>query len=263
MTDRIHPSAKPTSNPPQTINGSNTNTNPSLPSSKPQQYGAPRPSYRPRPKPRRNRRSCCCVCFLWTTLLILALLLLTAIAGAVVWVLYRPQRPSFSITTLQISQFNITTSTDSSSHLNSKLDLTISAQNRNKKLVFLYDPFTVSVNSNDVEVGNGSFPSFVHGTKNTTIIEASVSSVAQDLDTASVTSLKSDLNKNGGLPLKIKLDTKVKVKMGGLKSNKIGIRVSCDGIQSAVPKGKTPTTTEYSKRKCKVDLRIKIWKWTF
>ncbi|KAF8401002.1 hypothetical protein HHK36_014305 [Tetracentron sinense] len=264
MTDRIYPSAKPASNPPQTLNGNaNANTNPSFPATKAQLYGATRPAYRPQPKPRRSRRSCCCAFCLWTTLLIIALLLLMAIAGAVIWVLYRPQRPAFSVSSLRIPQFNITTSKDSSSHLNSKLDLTISARNPNKKLVFFYDPLTVTVKSDKVDVGNGSFPSFVHGTKNSTVLKSSISSAGRDLDTASVALLKSDLKKKSGLPLEIKLETKVKVKMGGLKTSKVGIRVSCDGIQAAVPKGKSPSTASTSDAKCKVNLRVKIWKWTF
>lgn len=74
--------------------------------------------------------------------------------------------------------------------------------------------------------------------------------------------LKSDLKNKKSLPLTIKLDTKVKVKIGSLKTKKVPIRVVCDGIRITPPSGKTPTTASTSDVKCKVDLRIKIWKWT-
>ncbi|XP_010262243.1 PREDICTED: protein YLS9-like [Nelumbo nucifera] len=262
MTDRIYPASKPNSNPPQTLNG---NGNPSFPATKAQLYGATRPVYRPQPKSRRHRRSCCCLCCLWSTLLIIALVFLAAIAAGVVWLLYHPQRPTFSVSTVRISRFNLTTSKDTTSHLNSQLDLAISTRNPNKKIVFLYDPITVTVSSTGVDVGNGSFPSFTHGTKNTTTLKTSISSSgAADLDAASATSLKSDLKRKNGLPLEIQLETKVKVKMGSLKTKKVGVRVTCDGIDVAAPKGKTPSSlSPSSDPKCKVDLRFKIWKWTF
>ncbi|KAF8393541.1 hypothetical protein HHK36_021785 [Tetracentron sinense] len=263
MTDRVYPSSKPTSKPPHTVN---SNTKPTFPATKTQLYGATRPIHRPQPKLRRSRRSCCCVCFLWTTLLIIALILLAAIAGGVLWILYSPKRPTFLVTDLRISQFNITTSKDSSSHLNSKLDLKISASNPNQKLVFFYDPITITVKSNGVDVGNGKFPSFGHTTKNITTVKASVSSAGQVLEADAVTSLKTGMmkKKKSGLPLEIQLDTKVKVKMGGLKTKKVGIRVSCDDIHARVPTGKTPAVSSVSNQKyCKVNLRIKVWKWTF
>lgn len=203
--------------------------------------------------------SCCCACCLWTILLLIALLLLAAIAGAVLWVLYRPHRPTFSVSSLRIKNFNVT-----SSQLNSNFDLTASARNPNKKIKFFYDPVVVSVyTSSGVDVGEGSFPAFVHGTKNTTLMKASLSSSGLDLDTASISSLRSDLKTKSRLTLKVRLETKVKVKMGGFKSNKVGIRVSCDGIQATVPTGKSPVTASTSDAKCKANLRIKIWKWTF
>ncbi|KAK9281353.1 hypothetical protein L1049_004253 [Liquidambar formosana] len=253
MTDRVYPSSKP-----QAVNGTTTTANPAFPATKAQLYGATRPVYRPQPHPRRQRRSCCCSLCLWLTLLIILLLLLAAIAGAVIYVLYRPHRPDFSVTALRISQFNLT----SSSQLNAKLNLTIAARNPNKKLVFYYDAMSVSVSSNGVDVSDGTVPAFVHGTKNTTALRVlTTSAAAQQLDTTSASTLKSDMKK--GLPLKVRVDTKVKVKIGGLKTTKLRIRVSCDGIEATVPTGKSPTTASTSGSKCKVDLRIKIWKWTF
>ncbi|KAK3018681.1 hypothetical protein RJ639_003112 [Escallonia herrerae] len=252
MTDRVYPSSKPATN------GAAAGTNPSFPATKAQLYNATRPAYRPQPPPRR-RRSCCCSCCLWTTLFILLLLLLAAIAGAVLWVLYRPHRPSFSVSSLQISQLNLT----SSSQLTTKFNLTLTARNPNKKIIFFYDPVAVSVYSDGVDLGDGSLPSFTHGKKNTTTLRTTVQTTSQSVDSTTATALRSDLKNKSNLPLKIRLDTKVKVKVGGLKTKKVKVRIVCGGIKAAVPTGKAAAKATTADAKCKVDLRIKIWKWTF
>ena len=252
MTDRVYPSAKPTNGAAALVG------NPSFPATKAQLYNASRPAYRPQP-PRRSRRSCFCACCLWTTLTVLLLLLLAAVAGAVLWVLYRPHRPNFTLSSLQISQFNLT----SSSKLTSKFNLTIVARNPNKKLKFFYDPIGVSITASGVPLGDGSIPAFVHFTKNTTTLRTIISSTGESVDSTQISILKSDLKNKKSLPLKIQLDTKVRVKIGGFKTKKVRVRVRCDGVNAAVPTGKTPSTASTANAKCKVDLRIKIWKWTF
>ncbi|KAL5706354.1 hypothetical protein ACHQM5_024534 [Ranunculus cassubicifolius] len=116
--------------------------------------------------------------------------------------------------------------------------------------------------SNGVYIGNGSFPGYVHGTKNTTSLKALVTSGGKDLDSESVKTLNSDLKKSAGLPLEIELETKVKVKIGSLKTKKVPIRVICKGVQVTVPQKKGDKSAMKGNAKCKVHLKIKIWKWT-
>ncbi|XP_039033895.1 NDR1/HIN1-like protein 6 [Hibiscus syriacus] len=252
-TKTEHPSSK------QPTNATTPAANPSFPPTKAQRYGEARPLYRPQTK--RIRRSCCCSCCLWTTVAILVILLLAAIATAILYVFYSPHRPTFTISSLKISTLNIT----SSSKLITNINLNVVAKNPNKRLVYTYDPITVSLITNDgIEIGDGSFRSFVHGTKNTTHLKAAITSgSSQELDNGSAGKLKAGLKNKKGLPLKMKLETKVKAKMGALKTPKVGIRVVCEGIKAAAPKGKSATIASTSNAKCKVDLRIKIWKWTF
>ncbi|XWS16218.1 hypothetical protein CRYUN_Cryun34aG0066400 [Craigia yunnanensis] len=256
MTDRVYPSSK------QATNGtaSTTADNPAFPATKAQLYGASRPLYRPQPNSHSYHRSCCRSCCIWTTVAILLLILLAAIAGAILYVVYRPHRPTFMVSSLKVSTLNIT----SASKLVTNFNLNITAKNPNKKVVYIYDPITISLYTNDdIVIGDGSFGSFVHGTKNATLLKAAITSSNQELDDTSAGKLKTALKSKNGLPLKIKLDTKVKAKMGALKTPKLGIKVICEGIKATVPKGKSATTASTSKANCKVDLRLKIWKWTF
>ncbi|KAE9609329.1 hypothetical protein Lalb_Chr08g0245061 [Lupinus albus] len=84
-----------------------------------------------------------------------------------------------------------------------------------------------------------------------------------DLDTESLSSLRSGLKKVKGFPMEIQMDTKVKMKMESLKSKKVGIRITCEGIRGNVPTGKSPSLASVINSQCKVDLRIKIWKFSF
>ncbi|PIN04792.1 hypothetical protein CDL12_18093 [Handroanthus impetiginosus] len=259
MNDKIYPSAKPAK---PAANGAtavaNGGANPTFPTTKAQLYNATRPAYRPQPPPRRRHsRGCCCSCCLWTTLLILLLLLLAAIAGAVFYVLYRPHRPSFSVSSLQLSRFNLT---DRS--LNSAFNFSLTARNPNKKISFSYDQITVKIFSGDIDIGDGVFPGFIHGRKNVTTMRTVVSSSNNPFpDGTDISPLKSSL-KSKNLPLKIQLDTKVKVKIGKINTKKLKIRVTCDGIKISTPTGKTATLAKTSNVKCKVDPRVKIIKWT-
>uniref|UniRef100_A0A2P2J5H1 Late embryogenesis abundant protein LEA-2 subgroup domain-containing protein n=1 Tax=Rhizophora mucronata TaxID=61149 RepID=A0A2P2J5H1_RHIMU len=275
MAEKVFPSSKPTNNgtgaaAPTPNNfaaktaAANANTN------KSHLYNpTARQPYRPQPHKQRGnsrsgRRICCCCCF-WSILILLLLLLVAAIAGAALYILYRPHRPAFSIPSLRIHRLNLTTSADSSSsHISALLNLTVISKNPNSHFSFFYEPFTISSYSNKVFIGNGTLAAFSQTTKNETSFRNVVVSGSNDLDVEPANELRSDLKKKKGMvPLEIELDTKVKVKMGGLKTKKVGIRVTCDGIKGAVPKGKSPTVADTTGSKCKVDLKIKIWKFTF
>lgn len=252
MADRVFPSKPPTT----TTNGTATGTtaaNPAFPATKAQQFTATRPAYRPTPYHNRRRRSFCCRCCLWTTLLIVILITLAAIFGAIVYVIYRPHRPSFSVSSLHVNQFNLS----SSSHLSSKFNLTIKARNPNKKITYLYNPIDVKITSNGVTVGTGTIPAFNQGKKNTTTLKSTLSAASQSVDADSL-----KLNSKKSVVLKVQMDTKLRVKMAGTKTKKIRIRVKCDGIKANLPTGKTATVANTANVKCKVDLRFKIWKIT-
>ncbi|KAK7325116.1 hypothetical protein VNO77_29203 [Canavalia gladiata] len=254
MTDRVYPSAKPAAN------GNGAAANPSFPATKAQLYGATRPTYRPQPHHRRrSRRRCCCTFCFWLILILLILLFLLGVAGTVFYLLYRPHRPSFTVTSLKLSYLNLTTS---SSTLSSRFDLNVSATNPNKKILFAYDITSISILSGDVDVGDGTIPAFQHGKKNTTLLKASISSSGQALTSDDASRLKANMKSKSGLPLEVKLETKVKAKMGNLKTPKVGIRVFCDGIRVTLPTGKKPATASTKNVKCDVNVRFKIWKWT-
>ncbi|GER52376.1 late embryogenesis abundant protein [Striga asiatica] len=248
MTDRVYPS-KPTAN---------GGANPAFPANKAQIYKATRPPYRPQPPPRRrSRRSLCCTCCLWTTLLILLFLLHAAIAGAVFYVIYRPQRPSFSVDSLRLSRFNLTDTA-----VTSAFNVTILAHNTNSKIIFLFERISVRALSGEVDVGGGDFPAFTQGKKNVTTLRTVVPNSNIPISAGTdISPLRSSIRRRN-LPMRIQLDTNVRAKIGNVKTKKLKIRVSCDGIRVSIPNGKTTSVATISKEKCKVESIIKIIRWT-
>ncbi|CAL5195630.1 unnamed protein product [Lathyrus oleraceus] len=224
MTDKnlIHPQAR------STTNGGAAAAKPSFPATKAQLYGATRPTYRPQTyhRPRSNRNWCCTICC-WLILILIFILILLGAAGTVVYLLYHPQRPSFSVSSLKLTS--------------SEFDLTLSTTNPNDKITFSYQPISVSLLAGELDVGDGVIPSFEHATKNTTMLKALV-------ERRSV--------KKKSLELKMKMETKVEAKMWVFKTPRVGISVLCDGIDVAGEKAAT------ADEKCAVDVRFKVWKWT-
>ncbi|OEL36709.1 hypothetical protein BAE44_0002273 [Dichanthelium oligosanthes] len=252
-----------------------------------------RPIYRPQQgaaKRRRGGRSCpfsCCCCFFWTVLVILLLAFIAAVVGGAFYLLYRPHRPAFTLSVARVTKLSLSPSAAAPA-LTDAIDVTLTARNPNKKLVYLYDDFTVTAatSTNAVPLGDGSVPGFVHEAGNITVIKATVSASALAIDpTAS-----GDIKKSGEFPITLDLETKAGVKVGGLKTKKIGIQVHCEGIKVAAP---APAPAPAKKKKlakaaaeapapvavddapappapattvarvCEVRIRVKIWKWTF
>ncbi|CAJ1950951.1 unnamed protein product [Sphenostylis stenocarpa] len=250
MTDRVHPSAKTTA-----IGG----PKPTFPATKSQLSGANRPTYRPQPPHRRHHsRGCvstlCCYLFL----ILLFVLLLIAGAGTVLYFLYHPQRPSFSVNSLKLSYFHLT----SPSTFNAKFDLTLSTTNPNDKILFSYDPTSVSLLYGDATLATATIPSFLHRQRNTTVIEAYVTSTEEEVQSDTVMELKRSTKSKSEVALKVKLETKVDAQMGVFQTPHVGITVLCDGVAVSLPDGEKPASASVENTACRVDVRFKVWKWT-
>ncbi|CAN6865538.1 unnamed protein product [Brassica oleracea] len=285
MTDRVFPASKPptaTTNgvppgaalapPPPAPTAVNGNC---MSNQKPQVYiPANRPVYRPQPYSRHHhhqsrpscRRVCCCCCF-WSILIFLLLALMAAIAATAVYVIYHPRPPSFSVPSLRISRVNLTTTSDTSvSHLSSFFNFTLLSENPNQHLTFSYNPFAVTVKSakSGETLANGTVPGFFSDNKNKRTFRGVIatSTSARELDPEEARRLKSDLTR-ARVGLEIEMRTKVKMQMGKVKSEGVEIKVTCRGFEGTVPKGKTPTVATSKQSKCKSDLSVKVWKWSF
>ncbi|KAK7389627.1 hypothetical protein VNO78_24824 [Psophocarpus tetragonolobus] len=240
-TDRVHPSAKTTT------------------ATKSQMSGANRPTYRPQLQQRRSRGCISTLCC-YLLLILIFLILVVGAAGTVLYFFYHPQRPTYSVTSLKLTSFKLTTP----SSINAKFDLTISTTNPNDKITFSYDPTTVSLLSGDTPLASATIPSFLHRQKNTTLLEADVSSREEALDSDTAIQLKRSFKRKREVALKVKLETKVEAHMSFFQTPRVGITVLCDGVAVSLPlpDADKPATASAENTVCQVDVRFKVWKWT-
>ncbi|KAB8098465.1 hypothetical protein EE612_027693 [Oryza sativa] len=293
MADRVYPAAKPNP-PPAMANAGGGGATASFPAPKSQMYQ--RPIYRPQAAAakRRRGRSCrCsfCCCFCWALLVVILLALVAAVAGGAFYLLYRPHRPSFTVSSVKLTALNLSSSPTSPS-LTDSIQLTVTAKNPNKKVVYLYDDFSFSASTaaNAVPLGAATSPGFTHDAGNTTVFSATIAANAVAVDPAAAAS---DIKKSGAFSVAVDAETRAGVRVGSLKTKKIGIQVHCEGIKVTPPppaalprpkavKGKngtvlapapapadsdtaatTAATVSTAAHSCKVRVRVKIWKWTF
>lgn len=219
-----------------------------------QMYSAALPAFRPTPpKERRNR---CCLCFVGLIAFILAILLFAGITGFVLWVIYRPHQPNFTVTSVQIPKFNVT----KDSYLRYQFVLQMDARNPNKKVTFYYDTFSVKVSTDNLDLADGSVPGFYHGTKNTTVLKADLKSENLALDASDAKKLKSAQSK-GKITLDVDLQTRVRVKMGKWNSHKVRANINCNGVSAVISGTKKSSASAISDSKCNIKLKFKVFKW--
>lgn len=204
------------------------------------------------------RRGLCRSCCLCSVTLLALLILLAAIAVGIFYAVYRPHRPAFSIASLRVAALNVSAA---GQLVASRIDVNVTVRNPNKKLVFLYDPISVSViaaSGSGVNVGDGSFEGFVQEGRSSKILSATAASGRQQLQAGEA----ADLRKSTSLRVDVEMRTKAGVKIWNLKTKKMGIEVLCESINAAVSRGKAAAAAVSSGGDCKVKLRnIKIWKW--
>ncbi|XVF46389.1 hypothetical protein PTKIN_Ptkin03bG0022900 [Pterospermum kingtungense] len=171
-------------------------------------------------KPRRSTCRRCCCCLLTT---ILVLLLVAAIAAAIVYFVFKPESPNYSVESVAITGFNLT----SSSPLSPEFDVTVRAHNPNDKIGIYYEKgSSVKVYYQDVNLCNGALPAFYQPTNNVTLFKTALKGSAIELTSAALRTLSDEQNK-GTVPFNLKLRAPVKLKVGSVKTWKITVKVTC------------------------------------
>ncbi|CAN8272732.1 unnamed protein product [Cochlearia groenlandica] len=172
---------------------------------------------------KKKRRSCWfrCVCY---TLLILFLLIV--IFGAIVGILYlvfKPKLPVYNIDRLQLNRFTL----NQDSSLSTAFNVTITAKNPNEKIGIYYEVGSkISVFYMQTRLSNGSLPKFYQGHENTTIIIVEMNGYTQNA-TDLITKLQEQQQLTGSIPLRIRVNQPVRIKLGKLKLMEVKFLVKC------------------------------------
>ncbi|XP_054799385.1 NDR1/HIN1-like protein 6 [Prosopis cineraria] len=176
-------------------------------------------------KPPKRKRSCLCKFLCWIFSLLLILIVAVGITVGIIYLVFRPKFPKFSIDQLQVVEFNLT-GTDSN-NLSATFDARITATNPNKKIGIYYEGGSrIESWYEETKLAIGSFPKFYQGHRNTTSLSVLMTGQTQDAS-GLFTRLQQQQQETGNIPLRLKVKQPVRVKLGKLKLFKVKFRVRC------------------------------------
>ncbi|XP_068487428.1 NDR1/HIN1-like protein 6 [Phaseolus vulgaris] len=175
-------------------------------------------------RPPKKRRSCCCRFFCWLISILLILIVAIAITVGILYLVFRPKVPKYSVDELRVTQFD----TSDNNSLSATFNLTITARNPNKKIGIYYEGGShISSWYEDTKLCEGSLPKFYQGHRNTTVLSIPLTGQTQDA-TGLQSSLQQQLQETGNVPLNLKVNQPVRIKLGKLKLFTIKFRIRCN-----------------------------------
>lgn len=173
---------------------------------------------------KKPRRSAFCCCFCWFLGLLLTLVILAGIAAAVLYLVFRPKAPKYSIDSISIKGFNLSSSVP----LSPEFDVTVRADNPNGKIGIDYrSGSSVNIFYDDVKLCNGKLPVFYQPSNNVTLFVTALKGSGIELASEVHKALVDGENK-GTVPFKVKIRAPVKIKVGSVKTWKMTVKVNCD-----------------------------------
>lgn len=179
-------------------------------------------------EPPKKRRSRCCRCLCWTFCMLLLFLVLIAATAGILYLVFQPKAPKYSVDRLRITSFDANRSAAGDNfNIRAAFSVVVTATNPNKKIgIFYEDKSHLSVWYSGTNLCTGSLPAFYQGHRNTTVLTVALTGqTAVGLDM--LTSLQAH-QQAGAVPLLFRGSVPVRVKFGSLKLWKVRFLVSCD-----------------------------------
>ncbi|GKV47060.1 hypothetical protein SLEP1_g53998 [Rubroshorea leprosula] len=196
-----------------------------------------------------KRKSCCCRCLCWTVCLLLLQIVVLGIAAAILYAVFQPKLPKYSVDKLQITQFNL----GSDSSLSAAFNVTITATNPNKKIGIYYEEgSSMSVYYTTTKLCEGSMPKFYQGHQNTTVLVLPLTGQTQN-GAALITAVTEQKQQTGNIPLNLRVNQPVRIKLGKLKLMKVKFLVKCGLVVDSLSANNAISIRSSS---CKFSLRL-------
>ncbi|KAK4275869.1 hypothetical protein QN277_018883 [Acacia crassicarpa] len=177
---------------------------------------------------RKNRRCSCCCCLCWLIGFISILIVLLGITTGILYLVFRPKAPNYTIDSIAVKGVNLTSVAAASSAISPEFDVAVRANNPNKKIgIYYLTDSSVEVYYKEVMLCNGALPAFYQPSNNITVFQTVLKGSDIELTTTDVTALLNAESKQN-VPLTLKLRAPVKIKVGAVKTWKITVKVDCD-----------------------------------
>ncbi|CAH2065603.1 unnamed protein product [Thlaspi arvense] len=199
--------------------------------------------------PRKKRRSCCYRCVCYTICLLLLLVVAVGATIGILYLVFKPRLPDYSINRLQLTQFVL----NQDSSLSTAFNVTITAKNPNEKIGIYYeDGSKITVWYMEAKLSDGSLPKFYQGHGNTTVIYVEMTGQTQDASGLMAT-LTDQQQRTGNIPLRIRVNQPVRVKLGKLKLMELRFLVRCGVFVDSMT---TNNVIKIQSSSCKFKLRL-------
>lgn len=196
----------------------------------------------------KPRHSCCCRCLCWTISLLLILVVLLAATAGILYLIFRPEAPKYTVDRVSIKGFNMT----SLSPISPEFDITVRADNPNNKIGIYYEKdSSVAFRYNDIKLSDGVLPVFYQPSNNITVFVTQLRGSDVILSSSMHSELISEL-KEGNVPFKLNMKAPVKIKVGAIKTWTITVKVKCDIIVDSLT-----TSSNIVSKHC--DYSVKLW----
>ncbi|KAK1291161.1 hypothetical protein QJS10_CPB17g01616 [Acorus calamus] len=179
---------------------------------------------------RGNRRLCTCHrCFCFSLCFLLVLAVAAVVAGVVVYFVYDPKAPKYAVDGVSIKGFDLnSTSRPSDLTIDPEFDVTVRADNPNKKIGFYYGKrSSASVSFGPDVLCSGPIVSFYHGPKNVTVFKTSLIGSGLHLSDTMRRRMMTDQSR-GSVPIRIDLTVPVRAKLGWIKSWTVTVKARCE-----------------------------------
>ncbi|WJX74899.1 hypothetical protein P8452_58499 [Trifolium repens] len=174
---------------------------------------------------RKSRWNRCCCCLCWLISILFTLVVLLGIAAGVFYLIFHPESPHYTIDHIAIKGMNLTSSL---STISPEFNLTIKANNGNEKIGIYYEnDSNVEIFYRDTMLSNGVMPAFYQPSNNVTVFQMVLKGNDVELGRSDRSVLVNAAAKRI-VPLSLKLRAPVKIKVGSVKTWKIGVNVDCD-----------------------------------
>ncbi|XP_010510819.1 PREDICTED: NDR1/HIN1-Like protein 3-like [Camelina sativa] len=207
---------------------------------------AHRLQYLSRKKPNRSNCRCCFCSFL---AVVFTIAVLAGLSFSVLYLIYRPEAPKYSVEGFSVSGINL----NSSSPISPRFNVTVRSRNGNGKIGVYYHEVgsSVDVYYNGVDLCNGVLPAFYQPAKNVTVVKLKLSGSSKiQLTSGMRKEMRNDVSKKT-LPFRLKVKAPVRIKVGSVKTWTMIVKVECD-----VTVDKLTAPSRIVSRKCRHDFDL-------
>lgn len=177
------------------------------------------------------------------------LIIAVVIAGVILYIVFKPKAPTYSVDKLQITDLRLNLDLS----LYARFLVKITATNPNDNIGIYYEKGgEISVWYTNTELCKGAIPEFYQGHHNKT--ELNVALTGQNQYGNALMGAIQQQTQTGNVPLDLKVNAPVAVKLGGMKMMKVKVKVRCDLVVDSLSTSSSFISIKTSN--CRVGLKL-------